>query len=250
MAEIVGKRDKRKIHIIGILPLVILLFLFCLTPTSVGIIILLFPLSLIFNSKTLATLAVTLIGISLIAQQFTGALVYAFLTGIVGLKLALIVTEPLSQFGIGLLIAALGMIVPLIRRITRTSRAAITDVSGHPSSEVDKTEPRIYDLLRLRNGDNLSGTILNESFTIQTTYTTLSFPKDDIKRILFESEKAETQTMELRRGDILRGVIKDDVIDINIPSAEKITIEKDKIQEVNFAEKDTKEQINPKNPTS
>lgn len=249
MAGIVGKQDRRKMRIIGILALVILLFLLCLAPTSVGIIILLFPLSLIFNSRTLATLAVSLIGISLITHQFTGARVYAYLTGIVGLRLALIVTEPLSQFGIGLLIAALGMIIPLIRRIARTIGAAITDVSGHPPPEVDKTKPRIYDLLRLRNGDNLNGTILNESFTIQTTYATLSFPKDDIKRILFESEKAETQTMELRRGDILRGVIKDDVININIPSAEKITIEKDKIQEVNFAEKDTKEQINPKNST-
>lgn len=239
MAQIVEKQEKRKINIIRCLPLVVLLFLFCLTPTSVGIIILLFPLSLIFNSKTLATLAVTLIGISLIAQQFTGALVYAFLTGIVGLKLALIVREPLSQFGIGLLIAALGMIVPLIRRITRTSRAAITDVSGHPSSEVDKTEPRIYDLLRLRNGDDPSGNILNESFTIQTTYATLSFPKNEIKRILFESEQADIQIMELLRGDILRGVIKDEVINIDIPSAGKTPIKQDKIREINFAKKKT-----------
>jgi len=94
-----------------------------------------------------------------------------------------------------------------------------------------------YDLLILRNGDNLTGSILNESFTIETTYATLSFPKNEIKRIIFESEKAEIQIMELGRGDILRGVIKDEVINIDIPSAGENPIEQDKIREIDFAKK-------------
>jgi len=120
--------------------------------------------------------------------------------------------------------------------------AASTEVFGAISPAVPETEQlKIYDLLTLRNGDNLSGTILNESFTVQTTYATLSFPKDAIKRIVFESEKTEIQIMELRRGDILRGVIKDVVINIDIPSAGKTPIESDKIREINFAKKQTAE---------
>jgi len=120
--------------------------------------------------------------------------------------------------------------------------AASTEVFGPPSPELPKEEKlKIYDLLTLRNGDNLSGTILNESFTIQTTYATLSFPKNEIKRIVFESEKAEIQIMELLRGDILRGVIKDEIIDIDIPSAGKTPIEQDKIREINFTKKQTTE---------
>ncbi len=97
--------------------------------------------------------------------------------------------------------------------------SAVTEIFGYPSREVSPEQGKRYDLLTLRNGDTLSGSILNESFTIQTTYATLSFPKNEIKRIIFESERAEIQIMELGRGDILRGVIKDEVINIDIPSA-------------------------------
>ena len=108
MAEIGEGRSKWKLRLIGILFLIILLILFGLAPESVGIIILLFPLALIVNSKKPATFAVVLIGISLIFQQFMGASAYAFLTGIIGLILALIVIHPLPQFGLGLLITIVG----------------------------------------------------------------------------------------------------------------------------------------------
>lgn len=116
--------------------------------------------------------------------------------------------------------------------------SAVTEIFGYSSREVSREQVKRYDLLTLRNGDTLSGNILNESFTIQTTYATLSFPKNEIKRIVFESEKAEIQIMELGRGDILRGVIKDEVINIDIPSAGQNPIEQDKIREIDLAKKE------------
>ena len=117
----------------------------------------------------------------------------------------------------------------------RHTSALESTFSASPQSRKESK----YDLMILRNGDNLSGTILNESFTIQTTYTTLSFPKDEIKRMLFESAQADIQIMELLRGDILQGVIQDEIINIDIPSAGKTPIEQDKIREINFAKKQT-----------
>lgn len=118
MAEIGQGRSKWKLRLIGILSLIILLILFGLAPESVGIIILLFPLALIVNSKKPATLAVLLIGISLIFQQFMGARPYAFLTGIIGMCLAILIMDPPAQFGTGIVITVLITIISL-RRITK-----------------------------------------------------------------------------------------------------------------------------------
>ncbi len=117
--------------------------------------------------------------------------------------------------------------------------SATTEIFGYTSPEVSREQVERYDLLTLRNGDTLSGIILNESFTIETTYATLSFPKEEIKRIIFESERAEIQIMELGRGDILRGVIRDEVINIDIPSVGENPIEQDKIREIDFVKKET-----------
>jgi hypothetical protein len=117
--------------------------------------------------------------------------------------------------------------------------SATTEMFGYTSLGVSQEQLERHDLLTLRNGDSLSGTILNESFTIETTYATLSFPKKEIKRIIFESERAEIQIMELGRGDILRGVIRNKIIHIDIPSAGENPIEQDKIREIDFAKKKT-----------
>jgi len=117
--------------------------------------------------------------------------------------------------------------------------SATTEIFGYTSPGVSREQLERHDLLTLRNGDTLSGTILNESFTIETTYATLSFPKEEIKRIIFDSERAEIQIMELGRGDILRGVIRNKIIHIDIPSAGENPIEQDKIREIDFAKKKT-----------
>jgi hypothetical protein len=136
----------------------------------------------------------------------------------------------LERFGLNLNQWLIGKEVP---------GSATTEIFGYTSREVSREQVKRYDLLTLRNGDSLSGTILNESFTIQTTYATLSFPKEEIKRIIFESERVEIQIMELERGDILRGVIRDEIIYIDIPSAGENPIEQDKIREIDFAQKET-----------
>ena len=86
-----------KMRLVGVLLLVTLLFLFILSPSAVGLAILLFPLALI--------------GMCLTAQQLIGAKAYAYLTGIMGLALAIIIIPPWSQFGIGLLITVIGVII-------------------------------------------------------------------------------------------------------------------------------------------
>jgi len=136
----------------------------------------------------------------------------------------------LQRFGLNLNQWLIGKKVP---------GSATTEILGYTSPEVPREQVERYDLLTLRNGDTLSGTILNESFTIETTYATLSFPKEEIKRIIFESERAEIQIMELVRGDVLRGVIRDEIINIDIPSAGENPIEQDKIREIDFAKKET-----------
>jgi len=136
----------------------------------------------------------------------------------------------LQRFGLNLNQWLIGKEVP---------GSATTEILGYTSPEVSREQAERHDLLTLRNGDTLGGTILNESFTIKTTYATLSFPKEEIKRIIFESERAEIQIMELVRGDVLRGVIRDEIIHIDIPSAGENPIEQDKIREIDFAKKET-----------
>ncbi len=100
-----------RMRLVGVLLLAILLFLFAVSPSAVGLVILLFPLALILRSRIPATSALVLIGMCLLLQQFVGAKIYAYLTGIMGLLLAIIIVPPWSQFGIGLLITVIGMII-------------------------------------------------------------------------------------------------------------------------------------------
>ncbi len=100
-----------RMRLVGVLLLAILLFLFAVSPSAVGLAILLFPLALIIRSKIPATSALVLIGICLVLMQFIGAKAYAYLTGIIGLVLAIMIVPPWSQLGIGLLISVIGVII-------------------------------------------------------------------------------------------------------------------------------------------
>ena len=71
----------------------------------------------------------------------------------------------LQRFGLNLNQWLIGKEVP---------GSATTEILGYTSPEVSREQVERHDLLTLRNGDTLGGTILNESFTIKTTYATLS----------------------------------------------------------------------------
>ncbi|MBA7546906.1 hypothetical protein ES705_39307 [subsurface metagenome] len=94
------------------------------------------------------------------------------------------------------------------------------------------------DTIFLKNGDILSGEILNERFTVVNPYGTLIFCISDLAQIIFEEVKEQRPTdiarIILRIGDRVSGVVQEEKINIMLVSGEEIAIEKEKIAHITF----------------
>lgn len=91
------------------------------------------------------------------------------------------------------------------------------------------------DNVNLRNGDILSGTILTTEFTIQASYGTLTFSKDQLQSITVENVAGKTDQVLLKVGDRVSGVLQNPSIQMTLTSGATITLEKGNIASITFA---------------
>jgi hypothetical protein len=91
------------------------------------------------------------------------------------------------------------------------------------------------DNVNLRNGDILSGTILTGEFTIQASYGTLTFAKDQLRSITVENVAGRTDQALLKVGDRVSGVLQNTSIQMTLTSGATITLEKGNIASITFA---------------
>jgi hypothetical protein len=94
-----------------------------------------------------------------------------------------------------------------------------------PSRE--KTESR--DEIVMKNGDVLSGKLLTQEFTIQTSYGTLSLGVKEIRSIMFEGGGQNIDVIILNNGDKLSGIVGPDSIKLQLEGSQQMELEKDKI---------------------
>lgn len=112
-------------------------------------------------------------------------------------------------------------------------------IAGGRTAEV-ATQPKsaLYDAVYLKNGDILSGTVLNEQFTITASYGTLAFPISDVAQILLEGMPQQgpgnIEQIVLRIGDKVSGVVQEEKINIKLASGAEVSLEKDKIASITF----------------
>lgn len=108
--------------------------------------------------------------------------------------------------------------------------SAETTVSG--SSPLNLTEAAKYDSVILSNGDTITGTIQDESFKIKTSYAELTFGRDKIDKIEIEGAGANVDSITLRVGDKISGVLLSTKISIKLYGGQESEIAKDKIKTI------------------
>jgi len=108
--------------------------------------------------------------------------------------------------------------------------AAETSTAG--GSSMTLSEAAKYDSIALKNGDTITGVILNGSFTIKTSYAELAFERAKIEKIVYEGAGANLDAITLRVGDKISGVVKEQKVQIKLVAGQTSEIDKDKIKSI------------------
>ena len=90
------------------------------------------------------------------------------------------------------------------------------------------------DSISLKNGDTLTGEVINETISIKTSYATLKLNTSEIEKIIFEYGSNNIDALHLRTGDKLSGVIQDQQITLRLVGGNEMKIDRDKIRNICF----------------
>ncbi len=94
--------------------------------------------------------------------------------------------------------------------------------------------PIHHDLLLLRSGETLKGTILNEGFSLHTAYGAVGISNDLIAAIDLGERKGNQETFITANNNRLSGFLEDRVVHFQMRSGAPITIRRDKIRRAVF----------------
>ena len=97
---------------------------------------------------------------------------------------------------------------------------------------------RVVDTVALRNSDVLTGTILTDEFTVQTSYGTLTFTTEQLASIRIEDAAGRTDQFVLKVGDRVSGVLQNTTVEMTLTTGATITLEKGNIASITFATED------------
>jgi hypothetical protein len=114
--------------------------------------------------------------------------------------------------------------------------AASTAVGGF--SDLTLGQAAKYDLITLKNGDTVSGTVTVESVKIETSYGTLTFTIQELEKLTFEGSGNNVDIVSLRIGDKLSGSVQNNAIKVKLVGGNEIEIAKDKIRDIQLRKQD------------
>lgn len=92
--------------------------------------------------------------------------------------------------------------------------------------------PKILDILVLKNGDFINGTVLTKTLSIKTVFGTIRVRLRDVAHIHMKGQqfpKDEILTLEMNR---FTGTIQEKTVEVKLQSGESIEINKTKIHTV------------------
>ncbi len=87
-----------------------------------------------------------------------------------------------------------------------------------------------YDVMELKNGDTLTGTMLNDQIGIQTSYARLAFRKDQIASLLLEGDIANIENIIVINGDVFSGFVLEKNIRFKLSTGPEIKVRREKIK--------------------
>lgn len=109
----------------------------------------------------------------------------------------------------------------------------INFLSSGTTSE-SSTSTSEYDSIILKNGDAISGTIINKAWSLKASYGDLNFGSSEIDLIDFEGAGQNIDIISLKLGDKISGVVQNNIINIRLVSGAELKIDKDKIKTIRF----------------
>ena len=90
------------------------------------------------------------------------------------------------------------------------------------------------DYIVLKNGDTISGIVVTEKVSVQTSYTTLTFDRKDVSQVVLEGGGQNIDGVVLKNGDRLSGVAGPTDIRMKLATGQEVALGKDKIKELRF----------------
>lgn len=125
------------------------------------------------------------------------------------------------------------------------------EIGNTKNSEVsvvlDLERPSNTDIVLLRNGDKLTGTVLNESFSIRTSYTSLKFNNRIIAGIDLEGGANNIEAIVAVNNNRFSGFIDDPVIVFKLQTGPKIEVRREKVLKVIFRVREAERKGIPQN---
>ncbi len=112
-------------------------------------------------------------------------------------------------------------------RVPGSSETAILAGAVVPLADKGK-----YDFIELKNGDRISGDILNKSFTIKTAYANLTFDILKVIEVSFDEGYKKTDIISLSTGDRLSGSIQDSAVKVKLTVGREIEIEIGRVKNI------------------
>ena len=110
-----------------------------------------------------------------------------------------------------------------------TSGGIDPEIPPSQLSEEDK-----YDKIVLRNGDSVTGMVMNASLHLKTSYGNPEFKTAVISYIKMEGADSRTDSLELRNGDKLSGSLTDENFTIKLKAGQMMAIKKKDITSITF----------------
>lgn len=89
-----------------------------------------------------------------------------------------------------------------------------------------------YDTIELKSGDTLTGTVLNDTFTVMTPYTSMTLEKGDISEIRMDSGSENQDVIVLTTGGLMEGTIEERTFSFKPTSGETISLEKERCKHI------------------
>jgi len=139
-----------------------------------------------------------------------------------------------------ILLWAFLMTLVMTGAVASESLEVVADESAGENLDVvlDLERPDDDDVLVLRNGDRLTGTILNESFSLKTPYGALTFNNQIVAGIDLEGGSNHIESIVTVNNNRFSGFIEEPVFDFKLHEGPQVGIRREKVLKAVFRVRD------------
>ena len=89
-----------------------------------------------------------------------------------------------------------------------------------------------HNIVELNNGDQLTGTILNDTFTVTTPYSIVNLEKDKISEIIINPENNDNDVIILIEGGSVEGTLDEPSFTFKSADGKTTSLKKEKCKKI------------------